>query len=586
MKGKVNNTFTSPTIIENLGDTIPVSRAYSAIRELFGKEPPAMKIDDDLNRYLTKCLEQKILTKDEASYLYFYLITLQFGQSFPPIPAALMKVAKDAKSGMIYDKLSAKEQVIAGIFSFNSKEVAFISSFNPYIVKAEVSQLGILEHREIVGYLAPPAFIEEVNVAEEYRPLRKKKERTGNLFTPRKAMIKDRGLELQGEKLFRKIMEEAVKKGATDVHIRPLSEKEGNSDNGTVVDLRVRMALKPEYSLSEREYRELRAFFMSTMRIDDKPFSAVSAASSIQVGDRRLRYRFSQMPSALPPFPDGIPRMSYVIRIHKTEGKINIDSLGIPPEVKAALTDAVTKRAGIIVVSGATGSGKSTTVLSALKYLNEACGRTKKIITLEDPVEVTVPGILQTEINNEAGYTFYTGLREALRHDPDVIFVGEVRDKESAELLLQAAITGHMVLTTVHSFSLEEIPERLNSLGIDSRLLLNASLLYLEQVRLREFTPGSLEEKTMPDGKILLKEPRDPRSFLENSKDRVLFSALRFTDELREEFLRMTGKDLRPLIKEKKSPKINEQLLKLYREKKISTQQFYEFIPQEKKIEL
>lgn len=153
-------------------------------------------------------------------------------------------------------------------------------------------------------------------------------------------------------------------------------------------------------------------------------------------------------------------RIAYIGR----EGTSSLDELELDDDTRAVFTHALRQPGGAIVVAGPTGSGKTTTVYAALAELNDG---SRTIISIEDPVEADVEGIVQIQINSRIGLTFASGLRTILRADPDVIFVGEVRDAETAEIALQAAITGHLVLTTIHAENASAGLVRLRELGVD-----------------------------------------------------------------------------------------------------------------------
>ena len=134
--------------------------------------------------------------------------------------------------------------------------------------------------------------------------------------------------------------------------------------------------------------------------------------------------------------------------LDKENAGISLDLLGMSEETLKILNEALAEPNGIILVTGPTGSGKTTTLYAGLKSLNDG---TRNILTVEDPVEYAVDGIGQTQVNSKVGMTFAAGLRAILRQDPDVVMVGEIRDRETADIAVQAALTGHLVLTTVHT---------------------------------------------------------------------------------------------------------------------------------------
>jgi len=152
-------------------------------------------------------------------------------------------------------------------------------------------------------------------------------------------------------------------------------------------------------------------------------------------------------------------------------GRLSVDGLGFDQATVQALRRMVEAAYGMVLVTGPTGSGKTTTLYAALTEMHT--GR-DKIITIEDPVEYQIPGILQIPVNDKKGLTFARGLRSILRHDPDKIMVGEIRDRETAEIAVQSALTGHLVLSTVHANSVFDVFGRFTHMGLDPYALSSA----------------------------------------------------------------------------------------------------------------
>jgi general secretion pathway protein E len=150
------------------------------------------------------------------------------------------------------------------------------------------------------------------------------------------------------------------------------------------------------------------------------------------------------------------------------DAKARLENLGLPGDIDQALRGALRSPHGLILMTGPTGSGKTTTLHAALAELNDE-GR--KVITIENPVEIQNPGLVQIEVRPELGLTFAEALRSVLRHDPEVIMVGEIRDAETAELAVRAAMTGHLVLSTLHTNRAEEAPMRLADMGVPDYLI-------------------------------------------------------------------------------------------------------------------
>jgi general secretion pathway protein E len=182
----------------------------------------------------------------------------------------------------------------------------------------------------------------------------------------------------------------------------------------------------------------------------------------VRSGGRDIDLRVSVMPSVHG--EDAVVRILDKQRMVEATGRLTLDVLGFDSTSLATLRGLLTQPYGMLLVTGPTGSGKTTTLYAALSEIND--GR-DKIITIEDPVEYHIRGILQIPVNDKKGLTFARGLRSILRHDPDKIMVGEIRDRETAEIAVQAALTGHLVLTTVHANNVFDVFSRFTHMNID-----------------------------------------------------------------------------------------------------------------------
>lgn len=257
---------------------------------------------------------------------------------------------------------------------------------------------------------------------------------------------------------------------ASDIHLEP-EEKE------FVIRYRIDGVLQRIASLPLQSYKALvsRIKFMSKLKIDvtsvpqDGRFDALA-------GGRKLDVRVSTLPTA---YGEAI-----VMRLLYEKAKfINLTDLGFSEEQLKIIHEAISKPHGIIFNTGPTGSGKTTTLYAILKELNKPG---VKIITLEDPIEYRLTGIDQSQVDARKGYTFAKGLRSVLRHDPDIIMVGEIRDLETAEIAIQAAMTGHLVLTTLHTNNATGAYPRLLDMGIKPYLLGGAINLIIAQRLVRK----------------------------------------------------------------------------------------------------
>jgi len=176
-----------------------------------------------------------------------------------------------------------------------------------------------------------------------------------------------------------------------------------------------------------------------------------------------------------------------VVRLFAAEGRyLHVADLGLPAEVAAALERLLAETSGAIVVSGPAGTGKTTTVYACLREIVRASGGQKCVVSLEDPIETRVDGVAQSQVNTAGGFTFETGLRSLMRQDPEVILLGEIRDRLTAETAFQAALTGHLLLTTFHAGSAAGAVSRLSDMGIEPYLLRSGILAILSQRLVRQ----------------------------------------------------------------------------------------------------
>ncbi len=211
----------------------------------------------------------------------------------------------------------------------------------------------------------------------------------------------------------------------------------------------------------------------------------------IAVGDRELDFRVSIMPSIFG--EDAVVRLLDKSQLRGDAQVISLASLGLDDDAIIRIRRLAKRPHGMLLVTGPTGSGKTTTLYAALSEIQTG---QEKIITIEDPVEYELPGVLQIPVNEKKGLTFSAGLRSILRHDPDKILVGEIRDAETAEIAVQAALTGHLVFTTVHANSVFDVISRFSHMDIDLYSLMSALNGVVAQRLIRSNCP----ECTVPEG--------------------------------------------------------------------------------------
>lgn len=260
-------------------------------------------------------------------------------------------------------------------------------------------------------------------------------------------------------RLVNSILEQAVREKASDIHIEP-------AETMTRVRFRIDGSLFSNLEIPSNLHQPLvaRIKILSGMDIAEKR-RPQDGRILIKVAGSRIDLRVSTLPS--------IFGEKAVLRLlDQNNSRIGIERLGFGKEQQTLLKSAIGASNGIVLVTGPTGSGKSTTLYSLLELLNEP---TKNIITLEDPVEYTIGGITQIQINEKIGLSFGSAMRSILRQDPDIIMVGEIRDTETAELAVRAALTGHLVLSTLHTNDAPTSINRLVDMGVP-RFLLSSSL--------------------------------------------------------------------------------------------------------------
>ncbi len=256
-------------------------------------------------------------------------------------------------------------------------------------------------------------------------------------------------------RLINSLIAEAVKNAASDVHLEPF-------ENRLSVRLRVDGVLTEIASLAARltPYIVSRIKVMARLDIAEKRVPQ-DGRLSLKLGSRVFDVRVSTLPAR--------HGERVVLRLlDASQAHFSLEDLGMGPAVHSGFRDLLTEPNGIILVTGPTGSGKTTTLYAGLGLLND---QSRNIMTVEDPVEYALDGVSQTQVNSKVGMTFASGLRAILRQDPDVVMVGEIRDMETAEMAIQASLTGHLVLSTVHTNSSVAAITRLRDMGVEPFLL-------------------------------------------------------------------------------------------------------------------
>lgn len=294
-------------------------------------------------------------------------------------------------------------------------------------------------------------------------------------------------------RLVEALLNRAIADRASDVHVEPL---EDHTRVRVRVDGVLRASSEVPSDLHEAVVARLK--ILSNLDIAEKRIPQ-DGRIAYAIGGKQYDLRVSTYPT--------VRGEKVVLRIlEKSTNRFNLNGLGVTPALLNRLINIVERPYGMFIVCGPTGSGKTTTLYAALNHLNTP---ERNIITIEDPVEYQLPGITQGNVNTRAGLTFATGLRAMLRQDPDVVLVGEIRDRETAEVAIEAALTGHMVFSTLHANEAAGTPGRLIEMEIEPFLLASALAGILSQ-RLIRLLCSDCKETTSPDPLLLERLRIDP----------------------------------------------------------------------------
>ncbi|HEV7443277.1 MAG TPA: type II secretion system ATPase GspE [Steroidobacteraceae bacterium] len=301
-------------------------------------------------------------------------------------------------------------------------------------------------------------------------------------------------------RLINAVLTQAVRENASDIHVEPF-------ENRLVIRFRVDGILR-EVLQSKRAVAPLvvsRLKVMSKLDIAEKRLPQ-DGRISLRIAGRAVDIRVSTIPSG--------HGERVVLRIlDKQAGRLDLGALGMVSQIESLIDELIHKPHGILLVTGPTGSGKTTTLYAGLERLND---NTRNIMTVEDPIEYYIDGIGQTQVNSKVEMTFARGLRAILRQDPDVVMVGEIRDLETAQIAVQASLTGHMVLSTLHTNTAAGAMTRLRDMGIEPFLLSSSLVGVLAQRLVRVLNPQSKQpfQAGEYERRLLNLRPEDPSPVL------------------------------------------------------------------------
>jgi general secretion pathway protein E len=413
-------------------------------------------------------------------------VPINFAKQYRIVP---LRMAGDAVDVAVADPLETA--------AIDQVRILLGAAVNPYVAPSQqiIDTINLIFDRAHSG---SQQLVEDLEAAEDLETL------THELDEPAKDLI-DADDEAPIIRLVNSLMHQAVKERASDIHIEPF-EKE------VVVRFRVDGVLKEVVKPPKRSQKAIasRVKIMGALNIAETRLPQ-DGRIRIKIAGKDIDIRLSTIPTA---HGEGI-----VMRLlDKTQVLLDLPQLGMSEEQLVVMSSLISKSHGIVLVTGPTGSGKTTTLYACLDRINKP---DLKILTIEDPVEYQLRGISQTAVNPKIGLSFASGLRAFLRQDPDVIMVGEIRDLETAEIAIQASLTGHLVFSTVHTNDAPGAITRLVDMGVEP-FLVNSSLVGVVAQRLVRVLCKECRQPYRPEDEEL-REIGIDREFLEAQGSDVIY---------------------------------------------------------------
>lgn len=380
---------------------------------------------------------------------------------------------RDLEIGMVYpDNLQAKEAL-----GFLARQGNF--SFQVFLITLSTFETLMKQYRQLKG-----------EMTQALQELEKEIDQGSAAPKEKEMQMQRLAEEAPITKMVAVILRTGLEGGASDIHIEPTRE-----------NVRVRF----------RFLGELHSSLILPLKAHQAIIARIKILSSLRIDETRLPQdgRFSasidgkQIDFRVAMFPTALGEKVAIRVLDPSKGLKSFEDLGLQGSNLTKLKEAVKKPYGLILATGPTGSGKSTTLYAILSALNR---EGVNIVSLEDPVEYVMEGVNQSQVRPEIGYDFASGLRQILRQDPDIILVGEVRDKETANLVIHAALTGHIVLSTLHTNNSLGVISRLLDMGIDRFLIPTTLALALSQRLVRRLCDACKEKTTTTEEMKLLME--------------------------------------------------------------------------------
>ncbi len=403
------------------------------------------------------------LAEKKISLDIFKLIPIEAAQNYKFVPLAI-----DFKKGILEVGMLRPEDVVA------REALKFIAHRNN--LSPKIYLITLTDFKEVLNQYSSLKGEVQKALVELEEELKKEKAISKDKPETREK-IEQIAEEAPITRVVAAILNHAIEERASDIHIEP-------SEQNLKIRFRVDGILQVSLVLPKKIHLAIvsRIKILSNLKIDETRVPQ-DGRFFTNVGKGKIDFRVSTFPT--------YAGEKVVMRIlDPAVGLRSLSDLGIEGRNLRALQQAIQKPYGLILITGPTGSGKTTTLYSILNILNQ---EDVNIVSLEDPIEYYIEGINQSQVKPEIGYTFATGLRHVVRQDPDKIMVGEIRDGETAALAIHAALTGHLVLSTLHTNNALGVIPRLIDMGVDPYLLPSTLILAVAQRLIRKLCPDSRE---------------------------------------------------------------------------------------------
>ena len=432
----------------------------------------AKKRNQNLEDYLTsqKVIGQEQLYQTAANYFNLPFINLKNET-----------IRKDILF-LIPEPLAATHKIIAFDKTDSELKIASLNPADLQIFEFLTKKTGLT----VKIYLTTPESINEVlklyhkGLKAEFQELTKEQEKPGE-SSEGGSKLKELAHDLPVIRIVDTLLEYAILENASDIHIEP-TEKE------VVVRYRIDGVLRPVMTLPKSVHAGIvaRVKILSNLKLDEHRLPQDSRFK-VTTNEYKVSFRVSIIPTY-----DG---EKVVLRaLNEQTGIISLEQLGFQKRSLDVVRVNIKKPHGLILVTGPTGSGKTTTLYAILNILNRP---EVNITTVEDPIEYRMPGLNQTQVSPRIGYTFASALRSFLRQDPNIIMVGEIRDTETAEISIHAALTGHLVLSTLHTNDAPTTLPRLSEMGVAAFLVASTCVMIIAQRLVRKICPDCMESYTL-----------------------------------------------------------------------------------------